>query len=296
MLEAAMRIHEVSPDELDYVAAVCLDPSIPPKWREAMQPYMHARKEWLKRMMSKGLRVSVALENREKAINILGTRNAKFKDMVVKNKFPEGLIEYVPIEHAPEPVKGRKSLFINCIWIVPPFWRRGIARALVKTVIEKGKARGGVTVLAYEGDRWFGFFPYMPADFFRKFGFKEVDRDGSRVLLHLDLGAKQHPSIILPEAGRLKSGKSVVDIFFSSQCPWSGWMVDRIKRNMTKCDVMINTVNTDDRKVIEKHGMSRGVRINGVPAVRRMASWKEIEALLKPREHTGEKDGHNERS
>jgi GNAT superfamily N-acetyltransferase len=291
-----MQIREVSPDELDYVAAVCLDPSIPPKWREAMQPCMLARREWLKKMMSKGLQVSVALENPEKAISSLGTKNAKFKDMAVKNNLPEGLIEYVPIEHAPEPVRGRKSLFINCLWIVPPFWRRGVATALVERAIEKGKAHGGVTVLAYEGDKWFGFFPYMPAGFFRKFGFKEVDRDGSRVLLHLDLSAGQQPSLIRPKTRKLKSGRLAVDVFFSSQCPWSGWMVDRIKRNMKKYDATINTINTDDRKVIEEHGMSRGVCINGVPTVRRMATWTEIEALLKSRERTGKKNGHDKRS
>jgi ribosomal protein S18 acetylase RimI-like enzyme len=288
-----MRINEVSLDELDYVAAVCLDPSIPPKWREAMQPCMLARREWLKKMMGKGLLVSVALENPRKAISSLGTKNTKFKDMAVKGKFPEGLIEYLPIEYAPEPVRGRKSLFINCLWVVPPFWRRGVATALVKRAIEKGKARGGVTVLAYEGDKWFGFFQYMPAGFFRKFGFKEVDREGSRVLLHLDLGAAEQPSLILPKTRKLKNRGLVVEVFFNSQCPWSGWMVDRIKRNMKKYDATINKINTDDRKAIEERGMSRGVSINGVPMIRRMASWKEIEALVKSYEQTGNKDGHN---
>ena len=291
-----MQIHEVSSDELDYVTAVCLDPSIPPKWREAMQPCMLARKQWLKKMMGKGLQVSVALEDPEKAISSLGTRNASFKSMVVKCKFPEGLIEYLPVEHAPEPVKGRKSLFIDCLWVVPPFWHRGVAKALLERVIEKGKPRGGVTVLAYEGDKWFGFFPYMPADFFRKFGFKEIDRDGSRVLLHLDSGGLDQPSLILPKTGKLKNGGLVVDVLFNSQCPWSGWMVDKMKRSMKKYGATINAINTDDRKVVEERGISRGICINGEPTIKRMASWREIERLVKSYRQTVKRDGNNERS
>lgn len=260
-----MQIHEVSPEELDYVTAVCLDPSVPPKWREAMKTAMDARKEWLKTMLRKGLQVSIA-----------------FKETATRGDSPKGLIEYLPIESAPEPVKGEKSLFIDCIWVVPPFWHKGIARRLLERVIEKAKAYGGASVLAYEGDKWFGFFPYMPANFFKKFGFKEVGRDGSRVLLHLNLSADEPPRLIYPKCRAIeKSDEIVMDIFFNSQCPWSGWMVDKIKRNMKKYDAVVNAINTDDRRIIEEYGMSRGVCINGTPIVKRMASWKEIESIVK---------------
>jgi len=277
-----MQIHEVSTEELDYVTAICLDPSIPPKWREAMKITMDARTQWLKTMMHKGLQVSVALEKPEKVINSLGPKNTKFSEMITHSNFPKGLIEYLPIEFAPEPVKGEKSLFIDCLWVVPPFWHSGVARGLVERVIEKAKVYGGASVLGYEGDKWFGFFDYMPIGFFKKFGFKEVGRDGSRVLLHLNLGVDEQPKLIYPTCGAIeKSDKIVMDVFFNSQCPWSGWMVDKIKRNMKKYDAVVNAINTDDRKVIEEYGMSRGVCINGVPIVKRMASWKEIESIVK---------------
>jgi GNAT superfamily N-acetyltransferase len=276
-----MRVHEVSPEELDFVSAVCLDPSIPPKWREAMKPCMEARKDWLKNMMSKGLRILVALEKPEVVINSLGAKNARFKGMAVRGEFPKGLLEFVPIEYALEPVKGEKSLFIDCLWVVPPFWHSNVARALMEKFIEEAKAYGSASVLAYEGDKWFGFFPYMPASFFRKFGFEEVDRDGSRVLLYLNFGANEEPMLIRTKKRTVKSDKTVVDVFFNSQCPWSGWMVDKIERNMKKYDVLVNLINTDDRKIVEEHGMSRGVCINGVPMVKRMASWKEVESAVK---------------
>ena len=260
-----MKIHEISIEELDYVTAVCLDPSVPPRWREAMKTAMDARIQWLKTVMRKGLQVSVS-----------------FKETTRHGYFPKGLIEYLPIEFAPEPVKGEKSLFIDCIWVVPPFWHKSFARKLLESVIEKARDYGSASVLAYEGDKWFGFFPYMPAGFFRRFGFKEVNRDGSRVLLHLNLDNDKKPTLIKPKCKEVgNSSKMVVDVFFNSQCPWSRWMVDKIKQNMKKYNAVVNAINTDDRKVIEEYGMSRGICINGTPIIKRMASWKEIEPIIK---------------
>lgn len=276
-----MQIHQISVEELDYVSRLCVDPWMPPTWREAMMPAMNARKEWLKAMMPQGLRVLVALEKVE-ALRSRSARSKKMRELIVDGNFPEGLIEYAPIEFAPEPVLGEKSLFINCVWVLPRFWHKGIARNLLETFIEDAKIHGGASVLAYEGDKWFGFFPYMPVSFFKSFGFKEVDRDGNRVMLHLDLGAHATPTLIRPKARRSEKGdKPVVNVFYSSQCPWSGWMADRIKRNMKKYDTAVNAINTDDRNVIEAYGISRGLSINGVPVLKRMASWKEAESIVK---------------
>lgn len=277
-----MQIREVSPEELDYVARLCLDPFMVPTWREAMQPAMAVRKEWLKAMLLNGLRVLVALEKSEDVLCSFSARNRKIRKLIIRGKIPKGLIEYAPIEFAPEPITGENSLFINCVWVLPKFWNAGVARSLLERFIEDAKAYGGASVLAYEGDKWFGYFPYMPMNFFRKFGFREVDRDGSRVLLHLNLGGDGQPRLIYPKIRTVgKSDKMVVDVLFNSQCPWSWWMADKVKRNMRKYGAVVNTINTDDRKVIEEYGLSRGVCINGAPVIKRMASWKEIELVAK---------------
>jgi GNAT superfamily N-acetyltransferase len=274
-----MQVHDIQSDELDYVEAVCLDPSIPTKRREAMAPCMRCRKEWLREMMKKGLQISVALNKPEAAVKSLTLKNAKFESMTVRGSFPEGLIEYMPIERAVEPVKGENSLFINCLWVVPPFWCKGVATALVRTVVKKAEACGSASVLAYEGDKWFGYFPYMPAGFFRKFGFKEVDRDGTRVLL--ELGEERTMRIIRPIVRPVrKCWKTVVDVFYNSQCPWSGWMMNRTSQSLEGYDVQLNIINTDNRRIMEEYGMSRGIMINGVPKICRMASLKEVQSLM----------------
>ena len=277
-----MQILEVSSEELDYVARLCLDPFMPPTWREAMQPAMDVRKGWLKAMMHEGLQVLVALEESDDVLRSFGARNRKIRELVIRGKVPKGLVEYAPIELAPEPVTGKSSLFINCVWVLPKFWNAGVARSLLERFLEDAKAYGGASVLTYESDKWFGYFPYMPVNFFTKFGFREVDRDGSRVLLHLNFGGEEHPRLIYPKTRKVgKSDKIIVDVLFNSQCPWSWWMVDKVKRGMKKYGAVVNAINTDDRTVIEEYGLSRGVCINGKPVLKRMASWKEIDFAVK---------------
>jgi GNAT superfamily N-acetyltransferase len=256
-----MSVYEAGPEELDIVETICLDPSVPKKWKEAMAPCMEERKDWLRVMMKRGLGVAT----------VIGPRGGN-----------KGLIEYCPVELASEPVTGGTSLFINCMWVVPPSWRSGVAKALLSHTIERAKSYGGLTVLGYEGDKWFGFMEYMPSSFFKRFDFQETDRDGSRVLLHLDLGGKEKPSL-LPSKKRTvaESDKTLVEILFNSQCPWSGWMVDKVARNLKKYDVVVRSVNTDERSVLEDYSLSRGVCINGIPVLKRMGTVKEVEALVK---------------
>jgi N-acetylglutamate synthase-like GNAT family acetyltransferase len=276
-----MKIRKISPAELDYVARLCVDPWMPPAWRKAMAPAMAVRKKWLTAMMHKGLKVLVAIEKTE-ALSPRSMKSRKVRELVVNDEIPQGLVEYAPIEYAPEPVKGKNSLFINCIWVLPKFWHQGIAARLLKEFIADARAYGGASVLAYEGDKWFGFFPYMPVSFFQKYGFREVDRDQTRVLLHLDFGAGEPPALIRPKAkAAAKSGRLVLDAFYNSQCPWSRWLVDKIKRHTKKYGAIVNEINTDDRRIIEEHGISRGVNVNGRPAIKRMASWKEVDAIVK---------------
>ncbi|MFW9863591.1 MAG: hypothetical protein ACFFET_14970, partial [Candidatus Thorarchaeota archaeon] len=110
-----MSIHDLDAEEIDLVEPICLDLSVPKKWKEAMAPCMEHRKDWLRDMMKQKLGVTIAL----------GPRGGK-----------KGLIEYCPLELASEPITKGNSLFINCMWVVPPSWHSGIAKALLSHVIE----------------------------------------------------------------------------------------------------------------------------------------------------------------
>lgn len=254
-----MEFLKITASEFPYISYLCLW-GISRKQKEAMKAHMEKRLEWLEKMMPQGLEIIVAL----------GPRKSK-----------RALIEYLPIEIAPEPVKGENSLFINCIWVLSRFSKTGIGRGLIQRFLKDARKVGGATVLAYEGDKWFGYFDYMPAGFFEKFGFKKVSRDETRVLLHRDLGAHQFPTLLTPKRRKVeKKHEAVLDVFCNSQCPWCGWMIDNIKKNVEHAGGAVDVINTDSRDAIEKFGMARGVSINGAPVIKRMATWNEIKAIL----------------
>jgi hypothetical protein len=50
---------------------------------------------------------------------------------------------------------------------------------------------------------------------------------------------------------------------------------------MKRYGAVVNAINTDDRTIIEEYGLSRGVCINGKPMLKRMASWKETDSVVK---------------
>ena len=279
-----LEFRKITVDDLDFVPAICLDPSVERKGREAMRPHMENRLKWLRKMMPQGLEIIVALENpKPEMLHYPWAGSMRHEDLAVKGKVPKGLIEYLPIEAALESVKGESSLFIDCIWVLPPFWKTGVAKGLMQQFIQEAKKRGGATVLAYEGDKWFETsIRYMPSSFFKNFGFKEVSRDGTRMLLHLDLGAHQFPMLITCKRREIdEKGETALDIFCNGQCPWCGWMSDQVRKNVRKySSVTVNVINTDSRDTIEKCGIARGVSINGDPIIKRMASWKEIESAL----------------
>jgi GNAT superfamily N-acetyltransferase len=190
-----------------------------------------------------------------------------------------GLLEYIPIESVLEPIEGKESLFINCMWILPPFWNTGVGQALINKFIDKAKKIGGGTVIAYDGDKWFETsIRYMPSSFFQKYGFEEVDRDGTRVLLYLDLGSNVKPHFILPKREfYTKKDKIILEVYFNSQCPWSAFMINSIKKEVLNySNIIARFINTDDRAIIKKFGISRGIKINGKPVINRMATWGEI--------------------
>ncbi len=279
-----MEIHKIIEENLDIISSICLDPSVDQETRVLMENGMDERICWIKKMIPKGLEILVALENpRHEEIHYKWAGKMLHSDLAVHEQVPMGLLEYIPIEQALEPVKGNNLLFINCMWILPPFWLKGVGKALVESFIERAKKFGGASVIAYDGDSWFGTsIKYMPISFFKKYGFEEVDRDGSRVLLFLNLGSTTQPKLIYPKYGEPKDNKkSKMKIFSNNQCPWSRYMINTFKKELSQySNIDVNIIDTCKREVIQNLGISRGVSLNGTALINRMASWEEIKSKL----------------
>jgi GNAT superfamily N-acetyltransferase len=276
-----MEIRELKADELDYAVLPCVDPG----FRKTLGQGMSMRKEFLKRMKSEGLSVIVALEEmgEQKSIEYPGVGEVKTGDLSFKGKMPVGLIEYTPIEKTIFPVRGENLAFIHCIWVITPFWRKGVGRALMESFMEKTSHLSGAAVIAYQGESWWGFFDYMPKWFFDKFGFGEVDRNGTSVLMFKSYKKTRLPELISsrPDSEAKQKAKEV-EFFWSTQCPYSWWvgkLLEEELKNNPKYQSKL--VNTDKREVAQRLGQTFGLRINGKTVFNRIPSWEEVKQALK---------------
>jgi GNAT superfamily N-acetyltransferase len=277
-----MEIRELKKNELDFAVLPCVDPG----FRRTLKEGTSLRKEFLRKMMRKGLSVLVALEEpgRKERIDYPGVGKVKTKDLSVNGQIIAGLIEYLPIEEATIPVKGKNLAFIDCIWVITPFWRRGVAKALMEKFFEKTHSDFyGSAVIAYEGEFWWGFFDYMPKWFFQKFGFRKVERDGNSILMFKNYKDVQPPKFILPKSKSiLNSGRIKVELFWSNQCPYSWWVKKLAEKEFSKTSgIELNFVNTDNRKTVEKSGIIFGLTIDRKIIYNRTPSWDEVKKVLK---------------
>jgi hypothetical protein len=278
-----MEIRELKEDELDLAILPCVDPG----FRKTLKQGMVLRKEFLKKKIRKGLSVLVALEDKgeREEIDYPGVGKVKTEDLSLKGNIITGLIEYLPIEETNFPVNGKNLAFIDCIWVITPFWRKGVAKNLMETSIEKtlGQNFSGAAVIAYEKESWWGFFDYMPSWFFQKFGFRQVERDGNSILMLKNYKNAKPPEFILSEPKPTsKPGKVKAELFWSGQCPYSWWVKKLTEKEFGKnVNIELSFVNTDDRKTVEKFGITFGLTINGKIVYNRIPSWDEIKKALK---------------
>ena len=280
-----MKIKRITETDLEFIPAICLDPSVGKESITAMQEGMNNRLIWIKNMIDKGLEIFIAHEKpKNEEIHYKWVGKMLHSDLAIHGLLPMGLLESIPIEYALEPITGKKSLFINCMWILPPFWGKGVGKALIEYLTNRAKEIGGISTIAYDGDKWCGTsINYMPVSFFKKFGFKEIERDESRVLLHLDLGAEIPPKLIYPNYEALENEKTTnITAFYNCQCPWSKLMIDELTQNIKQnLDINLKVVETNNREIIEKFGISRGLLIEGKPVLKRIALWNEMQKEIK---------------
>jgi GNAT superfamily N-acetyltransferase len=277
-----MEIRELREDEVDLAVLPCVDPG----FRKTLNQGMALRKEFLKKMMKRSLSVLVALEDEggEEKISYPGVGEVRTTDLSIKGEVIAGLVEYLPIEETNFPVKGKNLAFIHCIWVIPPFWKTGVATRLIKNFLDKtrGQDFSGAAVIAYEKESWWGFFDYMPSWFFHKFGFRQVGRNGNSVLMLKDYGNAKPPQFILPgRKSTSKLGKLEAELFWSGQCPYSWWVRKLAEKEFgTSSKIELSFVNTDDRKTVKKSGITFGLAINGKIIYDRIPSWNEVKTAL----------------
>ena len=215
-------------------------------WSDEMKDGICRKECWYNNMQEKGLRVKLARND----AGIVA-----------------GMIHYAPIEHSW--IEGEDLYFVYCIWVHGhkkgrgDLRKQGVGKALLRAAEEDVKElqSNGLVV-------WGLLLPFfMRAGWFKKQGYKKVDRKGSSVLLWKTftedaraprwIRAKKRPERI--------PAKVVVTALAHGLCSGINGMIERAKHICSKQGdkVVFHEIDMTGRETQREWGISDGLFIDG---------------------------------
>jgi GNAT superfamily N-acetyltransferase len=235
-----MELIDLSPEhESAYIH--CLE-----EWSEEIKEAGDHKSRWYARMKDRGLRVKLARD---------------------ENGTIGGMIQYLPIEEYG--LEGRDLHFILCIWVhghkegQGDFQKRGMGKALLRAAEEDSRALGKKGIAA-----WGVALPFwMRASWFKKHGYKAVDRNGIAVLVWKPFTEDaEAPKWIRRKKKPGKTGGRVtVSAFMNGWCPAQNIVYERARRAAGQFGdkVLFQSFDTLEPEVFQQWGISDGLYIDG---------------------------------
>lgn len=221
---------------------VCLE-----DWSDLPKEAGNRKETWYHQMKENGLRVKLAVDNE-------GTVG--------------GMIQYLPIEHST--IEGSGLYFITCIWVHGHKQGRGnhqgkgMGTELLHAAEEDARSLGAKGIAA-----WGLILPFwMRAGWYRKHGYKTVDRVGIAGLLWKPFAADaQPPKWIRQKAAiPLEPNKVNLTVFCSGWCTAQNMVFERARRAAAEAEfqgkVALREINTADRTEMARWGISDALFIN----------------------------------
>jgi hypothetical protein len=234
-----MKIIDLTPEhEKQYFC--CLE-----DWSDEVTEAGDHKACWYNKMKDKGLRVKLARDEN----GVIG-----------------GMIQYLPVELSS--FEGKDLYVVLCIWIhghkegIGNFQKKGMGKALLKAAEEDVKnigAKGLVT--------WGILLPFfMRASWFKKHGYRVVDKDGILRLLWKPFSPEALPPAFIKQKKKpqLMPGKVTVSMFLNGWCTAQNMTYERTKRAISdfKDKIEINEYSTFDKDIQREWGISDAVFIN----------------------------------
>ncbi len=234
-----MKIVDLT-EEFCHSYFVCLE-----DWSEEIKEAGNHKALWYSRMKDRGLRVKLAMDD-EKAC---------------------GMIQCLPIEESV--AQGNGLYFIQCIWVhghkkgVGNYQKRGFGTALLQAAEDDAKSRGANGMAA-----WGVSLPFwMKASWFKKHGYKKVDKESIQVLLWKPFTDDARPPTWIREKKKPETmrGKVTVTAFMNGWCPAMNMVYERAKRAAQEIGdkVVFQEVHTFNRDVFLEWGISDALFIDG---------------------------------
>ena len=256
-----MRIVDLTEEYLD-LYAVCLE-----DWSDEMKEAGDHKRCWYEHARPEGFRVKLALDD----AGSVG-----------------GMIHYGPVETSF--AEGEGLYFVYCIWVHGykqgrgNFRKQGMGKALLHAAEQDVRQLGAHGLAA-----WGLSIPvWMKASWFRKRGYRKVDRLGTQVLLWkpFDDKATAPKWIRRRKAPQRIPGQVTVTAFKNGWCPAQNLCYERAKRVVQAFDerVVFDAVSTDSRDTFLEWGIADALFIDG-REVRTgpPPSYEKLKTLIKKR-------------
>lgn len=235
-----MKIIDLTPKHEDLYFC-CLE-----DWSEEMKEAGDHKACWYHKMKDKGLRVKLAQDDKGE----IG-----------------GMIQYIPVEHSY--IEGKDLYFVLCIWVHGykqgrgNFRKKGMGKTLLKAAEEDAKLLGAKGLVTW--GIWLPFF--MRASWFKKHGYKRVDKDGIARLLWKPFSKDAIPPKFVKQKKKpLKvKGKVAISTFINGWCPAQNIVYERTKRAIQDLNNKIEYKEylTSNQEVHEEWGVVDGLFIDG---------------------------------
>ena len=243
---------------------VCLE-----GWSAEMDEAGDHKARWYEKARDQGLRVKIALDEEDRAV---------------------GMIQYAPIELSP--AQGEGLSMVLCIWVhgysqgVGNAQGQGIGAALLSAAEDDARELGATGLAA-----WGLHLPvWMKASWFKKQGYRSVDRIGMRELVWKPFTADAEPPRWIEEqpvpAG--EPGQVQVTAFQSGWCPSANLVYERARRAADELGTPVNltTIDTSDRDTLISCGRADSVFVNGKPLQRGAPpSYKKVRRRIEKQLH-----------
>ncbi len=214
-------------------------------WSEELREAGDHKARWFERMRAQGLRVKLAVDDG-------GTVG--------------GLIQYAPIEKVA--VEGRDLYYVYCIWVHGytqgrgDFRKRGMGQALLAAAEEDVRRLGAKGLVV-----WGLSLPFfMRASWFRKRGYRRVDRDGFQELLWKPFSADAVAPRWIKQKKRpaAEPGRVTVTCLKNGWCPGQNLVYERARRAAAELGepVVFREIDTFDRETAAEWGISDGLFVD----------------------------------
>jgi GNAT superfamily N-acetyltransferase len=234
-----MKVIDLTP-EYEKLYFVCLE-----DWSSEMQEAGEHKAIWYEKMKDKGLKVMLAKDD----------------DGVIC-----GMIQYVPIAHSF--AKGEDLYIVLCIWVhghkqgIGDYRKRGIGKALLTAAEQDVMAIGAKGLAA-----WGMIIPvFMQAAWFKKQGYKVVDKSGIMALLLKSFSIDAKPPTIIKQKRKLEKIKGQVTVyaFKYGWCPVSNLAYERAKRACLALGdkVVFKEYDTMDEQIFAQWGIRDGLFVD----------------------------------